>query len=137
MRAAVSLLLLLLAPALRGEDCSAWAGADPSPWRPHPRSAQAQIQTLQGDPAEPGLFRYRLRLAPGARLPAHRHDAPLSATLLCGQLLLWRDGRALAEVWHPGGFVRIGADEVHAEGADRDTLIEVSGVGPLRTLAPP
>jgi len=135
-------LLLGSSPPLAGQDtlCPALsAGPDSGmPWQESPGVPGRSMIVLQGGRALPGLFIERLKFRAGFRAPAHVHSEPLYVTVLCGTALLgWGpdpDSSRLQR-YPVGAFFVIPPDQPHYEWFDREAVVEVVGIGPVRTWA--
>ena len=97
------------------------------------------MRRIEGNRAESGPFREYYRTPAGARLAAHRHTADMRIKLLEGrQFILMGDlESARVKVFDAGSTFVISAGVWHVEWFESDTLVEISGVGPLRTERPP
>jgi CubicO group peptidase (beta-lactamase class C family) len=100
-------------------------------WRPSwPRT---EIAILAGNPSQPGPFVFRFRMPDGFWAHPHRHPVAARIHVLRGALLLGKGidlDRTKVEVFPAGREFRVGAGEVHYEGARGETEIEVRGEGP-------
>jgi quercetin dioxygenase-like cupin family protein len=94
----------------------------------------ARLAVVQGDPSKDGLFVYRLKLPAGYRIPPHTHKASENVTVLTGLFFM-----GVGETFDPqagqelpvGGFVSIPPKHAHyAWAGDRETIVQVHGVGP-------
>lgn len=105
-------------------------------WNPHPTVAGVRVQHLVGHPREPGYFNYRLFFPAGFRIAPHTHGAALHNTVLCGGLIVGR-GRvedAAAETrYGPFALNAFPAGEPHWERVETDTVLQISGIGPVTT----
>jgi quercetin dioxygenase-like cupin family protein len=94
----------------------------------------AKLAVVQGDPSKEGLFVYRLKLPAAYRIPPHTHKASENVTVLSGVFFI-----GVGETFDPkagealpaGGFVSIPPKHAHyAWAGDRETIVQVHGVGP-------
>lgn len=148
MRMPVALLTLVLSacatqgPALQSCTTPVDSATAQPAWSDHPTATGVRIQYLAGHPREPGFFVYRLFFPAGFRLAPHTHSAALHSTVLCGSLLLGRGAHedpALESRHAPGAFNAFAAGTPHWERVESDTILQVSGIGPVTTtpVAPP
>jgi quercetin dioxygenase-like cupin family protein len=146
MRRLVALLTLLLSacattgPAPQSCAMRARSSADQPAWSDHPTATGVRIQYLAGHPREQGFFVYRLYFPAGFRLAPHTHSTALHSTVLCGGLLLGRGAQEdpARESRHaPGAFNVFPAGTPHWERVETDTILQVSGIGPVTTTPVP
>jgi hypothetical protein len=86
--------------------------------------------------SESGAFRYYYRTPATTSLGAHRHTAAIRIQVLEGrQYILMGADLETARVQHfdAGTAFDIPAGVWHVEWFEEDTLVEISGVGPMRT----
>jgi hypothetical protein len=96
----------------------------------------ARVAVLEGDPAEPGLFRFRLEMPDGYEVRPHYHPVSERIEVLEGILLLgmgreWDDGRL--EPLAAGNHADLAAEEPHYARIKGLTVIEVRTSGPFTT----
>jgi hypothetical protein len=103
-------------------------------WGPGPASLPpgAQAALLYGDLAKEGPFALRLKLPKGYRIPAHTHPKPEIITVISGAFLL---STAAGHDSHKkplraGSFVAMEPGLVHQAGADEETVVQLTSVGP-------
>ena len=89
----------------------------------------------------PGLFVERAFFPPGYKSNPHRHQGDLNITVISGSFNLvlsdTPDSSAVAKVYGPGSFVIIPADEIHFEWFTENTVMDITGIGPLNTINQP
>ena len=97
------------------------------------------MRRIEGNRAEPGPFREYYRTPAGASLAAHRHTADMHINVIEGrQFILMGDlESAQVKTFDAGSTFVIPAGVWHVEWFESDTLVEISGIGPLRTERPP
>ena len=105
-------------------------------WQPAPAAvpAGAELAVLDGNPEANEPFVVRMRMPDGYRFPAHSHPHSERVTVIEGTMHLGMGERfdEQALVAYPAGsFVSIPADEPHFVLAEGETVIQVTGVGPL------
>jgi quercetin dioxygenase-like cupin family protein len=105
-------------------------------WNAHPILKGAASMTLAGDRAKAGLFTLRFQYPDGLRLPPHTHPTELHTTVLQGALYVgfgakWDTTKVIRIL--PGQFMRFPAGEPHFEYTVGETILQVSGMGPLET----
>ena len=86
----------------------------------------------------PGLFVERSFFPPGYRSNPHTHPGNMNITVISGSfnLALTRDpdSSAVAKVYGPGSFVIIPANQVHFEWFTENTVMDITGIGPIKTI---
>lgn len=89
----------------------------------------------------PGLFVERSFFPPGYRSNPHTHQGDLNITVISGSFNLVLSGdpdsSAAANVYGPGSFVIIPANEMHFEWFTENTVMDITGIGPLNTINQP
>lgn len=89
----------------------------------------------------PGLFVERSFFPPGYRSNPHTHQGDLNITVISGSFNLVLSGdpdsSAAANVYGPGSFVIIPANEMHFEWFTEKTVMDITGIGPLNTINQP
>jgi len=87
----------------------------------------------------PGLFVERSYFPPGYKSNPHSHNGNLNITVITGSFNLVftnnADSAAEAKVYGPGSFVIIPANQIHFEWFTENTLIDITGIGPLNTIS--
>lgn len=133
---AVLLAIAMLAVSGPAVADDAWitANSDDLDWAGDPDGVQRVH--LVGDPAQPGVFVYRVRVPAGFAAPMHHHTTTLRSTILSGEVVFaFADAQRAPATVRAGGFVQVPAGLVHAERATKATVMEVRGVGPSQTVA--
>ena len=86
----------------------------------------------------PGLFVERSYFPPGYRSNPHSHNGDLNITVISGSFNLAltnnNDSAAVTNVYGPGSFIIIPARQVHFEWFTENTLMDITGIGPVNTL---
>ena len=107
------------------------------PWADSGNSG-LKIANLYGDPSVPGeAFVFRLTVPVGYTLDPHIHPIDEHMTVLEGALYVGLGtelDRAAAVAYGPGSYVMVAADEPAYMFADEETVVQVHGIGPLRTV---
>lgn len=89
----------------------------------------------------PGLFVERSYFPPGYKSNPHTHQRDLNITVITGtfNLVLTNnpDSSASPKVYGPGSFVIIPANELHFEWFTENTVMDITGIGPLNTINQP
>ena len=108
-------------------------------WFSSPSGPAPVMRRIEGNRAEPGPFREYYRTPAGASLAAHRHTADMHIKVIEGrQFILMGDlENARVKTFDAGETFVIPAGVWHVEWFESDTLVEIFGVGPLRTERPP
>lgn len=104
-------------------------------WGPAPPSLPpgAQAAVLLGSPAKQGPFVIRLKFPAGFVIPPHRHSKDEFVTVIAGAFAV-----AAGETLNPdvkpllaGSFVHLPAGMPHYARADRETVVQINGIGPF------
>ncbi len=134
--AVASLFLLSAASMVAGGDATTNIDVFPEAlqWRSSPSiPATIQLAKVYGDPALPGPYVFRARLAAGTRLLPHRHPDERWVTVLSGTYRsavgAAYDLDAITE-YPTGSFYVTGPNLPHYSHAITDVLIQEQGIGP-------
>jgi hypothetical protein len=128
-----SVLALSPAPAM---DMHKIIKADAIQWAPAPPQLPkgSQIAVVYGDPGKEGLYIILARMPDAYAIPAHWHNQVENVTVLSGTFnvgmgdkLDKTKGQALG----PGSFFSSGAKMNHFAWVTGETVIQVTGLGPL------
>jgi hypothetical protein len=97
------------------------------------------IRRVSGVRADSGAFRELYQTPAGTSSGAHRHTADMWIKVLSGrQFILMGDlEHARVQRFDAGTTFLIPAKTWHVEWFEEDTLVELFGVGPMRTERPP
>jgi len=97
------------------------------------------LRRISGVRAEAGPFREYYQTPAGTSSGAHRHTADMHIRVLSGrQFILMGDlESARVQRFDAGQHFVIPAGVWHVEWFEEDTLVEISGVGPMRTERAP
>jgi quercetin dioxygenase-like cupin family protein len=86
----------------------------------------------------PGLFVERSYFPPGYRSNPHTHPGNLNITVIKGSFNIVfnhdPDSTTIAKAYGPGSFVIIPADQPHFEWFTENTVMDITGIGPLKTI---
>jgi hypothetical protein len=136
---AVAACALCAAPWSAGHDEKAATGTIHRPdrleWQAGPPSlaAGAKIAILEGDPAKPGPFVFRVKLPDGYRVMPHTHPKPERVTVISGTLYLGmgetfdaKKGREMPA----GTFGTWPAGMKHYGWVKGETVLQLHGEGP-------
>ena len=94
----------------------------------------AQIAVLYGDPGKARPFVFRLQFPAGYKVAAHKHPNDYNVTVLSGTMYLGMGDKfdpARGQALNAGGYLHLPKGTHHYEWANEDTVIELSGVGPV------
>jgi quercetin dioxygenase-like cupin family protein len=135
LTAAVTVALLLGAPAAQAADEHRIVSPQEIKWAPGPASLPpgAEATVLYGDPGKEGLFALRLRLPKGYRIAPHSHPKPEIVTVISGTFRLGTGTSADPDKARPlpaGSFFAMSPGMVHYAGADELTVIQLNSTGP-------
>jgi hypothetical protein len=105
-------------------------------WRGPPDGMQ--MAHLAGTPTDSGkAYAFAMKLRDGAWIPPHWHPEGMHILVLSGTLLFGTGDvldKDAATVVPAGGHVDLGAKVHHYEGARGETVVLMTGIGPLRTF---
>jgi hypothetical protein len=102
-------------------------------WGAVPVFPGAKLAALQGNPAQPGPFVYRVWFPADYKVHAHFHPAVENVTVLSGDFHVGMGDKlntAQGERVPVGGFVSVPANHRHYAWTTKETVIQVHGVGP-------
>jgi Domain of unknown function (DUF4437) len=94
----------------------------------------AQIAVLYGDPGKSGPFVFRLKFPADYKVAPHIHPNDYNLTVLAGALYLGMGDKfdpARGQALNSGGFLHLPKRTHHYEWTTGDTVIELSGAGPV------
>ena len=94
----------------------------------------AQIAVLYGDPDKAEPFVFRLKFPAGYKVAAHMHPNDYDLTVLSGTMYLGMGDKldpARGDGLKTGGYLHLPKGTHHYEWTNEDTVIELSGVGPV------
>ena len=122
--------------ASAGEDHHVAIPADEVTFNPGPPTLPpgAEIAVLLGSPAENGPFVIRLKFPADYEVPPHFHSKEEHVTVISGAFGMSTGkthDRSKAPLLPEGSFVRIPADEAHFAWTDRETVVQINGMGPF------
>ncbi len=92
-----------------------------------------KIAMLEGNPAQPGAFAYRLKFPANYKVPAHTHPADEHVTVISGTFYAGHGTKlseAESKAFPPGGFFIATAKTPHFAWSKEETVVQVHGVGP-------
>ena len=104
-------------------------------WSPVKGVDGATMAVVAGDPTKGGgIYTVRMKLTDGAKVPLHWHNDSERVTVLSGTLMFaagnsWN--AASMKALGPGSFIYIAATVRHYAQAKGDTLLQITGSGPL------
>jgi mannose-6-phosphate isomerase-like protein (cupin superfamily) len=102
-------------------------------WGAVPVFPGAKLAALQGNPAQPGPFVYRVWFPADFKVAAHFHPAVENVTVLSGTFHVGMGDKldpAKGERLTAGGFISVPAGHRHYAWTTSETVIQVHGVGP-------
>ena len=105
-------------------------------WLPYAGVPGGFRRQLAGDPVKPGLFRFQLKVPPGARIEAHKHSIAVGVKVITGSMYIITGepfDRARAQHYPAGTAFVVPANAWHVEWWDEPTIVEGEGVGPMIT----
>lgn len=100
--------------------------------------AGAKVAILQGDYTKPGWYTIRFSLPDGASFAPHSHGSTEYVTVLQGTLMVGLGDtvdKSKMTALPAGSFVAVPAGVHHYAAASGDTIIQLSGMGPM-TMVP-
>lgn len=102
-------------------------------WRPGSMTGVERL-TLYNSPLTAGPYVVRSRFQSGLRIGPHYHDSTVTITVMSGVLHLGigsATDTAAARVYPPGSFLVLPARTPHFEWFEGETVVQLSGTGPL------
>ena len=122
--------------ASAGEEHHVAIPADELKFNPGPPTLPpgAEIAVLLGSPAEEGPFVIRLKFPADYEVPPHLHPKEEHVTVISGAFGMSTGkmhDRTMAPLLPEGSFVRIPADTPHFAWTDRETVVQLNGMGPF------
>ena len=129
-------IAVLLSFSVRAADQHVMVQADSLKWTDAPPILPkgAHIAALYGDPDKAEPFVFRLKFPAGYKVAAHIHPNDYNVTVLSGTMYLGMGDKfdaAQGQALKSGGFLHLPKDTHHYEWTTEDTVIELSGVGPV------
>jgi quercetin dioxygenase-like cupin family protein len=129
-------IAVLLPAAAIADDQHVIAQPDSLKWTAAPPVLPkgAQIAALYGDPDKAEPFVFRLKFPAGYKVAAHMHPNDYDVTVLSGTMYLGMGDKldpARGEGLNAGGYLHLPKGMHHYEWANEDTVIQLSGVGPV------
>ncbi|MGZ3427352.1 MAG: cupin domain-containing protein, partial [Polyangia bacterium] len=94
----------------------------------------AKMAVILGDPSKPGmLYILRFKAPAGYKIMPHWHPMEENVTVLSGSFAIAMGDKMdmKAKAYPPGSFFSMPAKMHHFAFAKKDTVIEVSGIGPF------
>ena len=89
----------------------------------------------------PGLFVERSVFPPGYRSQPHTHPGNMNITVITGSLNIAftanPDSASIASVYGPGSFLVIPSGQLHFEWFTENTVMDITGIGPMHTINQP
>ncbi len=86
----------------------------------------------------PGLFVERAIFPPGYRSNPHLHPVDMNITVISGAINLaltsQNDTSVSVNVYGPGSFIIIPANQAHFEWFTDTTMMDITGIGPMNTV---
>jgi quercetin dioxygenase-like cupin family protein len=134
--ALVGFLALSAPPAWAMEEHHTVVPVDEVSWGPGPPTlpSGAELAVLFGSPAEDGPFVIRLKFPAGYEVPPHWHSKDEHVTVIAGAFGMGTGemaDRTAAPLLAAGSFVGIPARMPHYAWTDRETVVQINGMGPF------
>lgn len=105
-------------------------------WRESAALPGVKIAYLVGDPDQSGFFVVRYKLPAHYKIDLHSHPINEYATVLSGMLSLelhYASGQVSEVTLNANSFVMIPKDLNHIINTTEETILQVSGIGPLKS----
>lgn len=104
-------------------------------WQDAPASlpAGAKIALLEGDPAKPGPFVFRVKMPDGYKVMPHTHPKPERVTVISGTLYIGMGAKydtTKARAMPAGSYGTWPAEMKHYGWAKGETVLQLHGEGP-------
>lgn len=141
-RATLPLTVLLLSPLVTPssahddkEEMASLHRPDGLKWKDGPPSlpSGAKIAVLEGDPAKPGPFVFRVKVPDGYRIPPHTHPKPERVTVVAGTFNLGMGDKFDAtktEAMPAGSYGTWPTGMKHFVWVKGETIVQFHGEGP-------
>jgi hypothetical protein len=111
---------------------AAWQAGQP------PLPPGAQVSVMDGDPAKAGAaYSIALKMPNGYRIPPHWHPMDASVVVVQGALVMGLGDKFDQSRGHEmkaGAFMRMSKGVRHYEWTKGETIVYISGLGPLDTI---
>jgi len=93
----------------------------------------AKMAVLYGDPSKDGLFIVRLKMPANYKIMPHWHPTDENATVISGALAIGMGDKLdpKTKTLGAGGFVSLPAKMHHYAFSTKETIVEVSAMGPF------
>jgi len=129
-------IAVLLPAATIADDQHVIAQPDSLKWTAAPPVLPkgAQIAALYGDPDKAEPFVFRLKFPAGYKVAAHIHPNDYDLTVLSGTMYLGMGDKfdaARGDGLKAGGYLHLPKNTHHYEWSTEDTVIQLSGIGPV------
>jgi hypothetical protein len=135
--AAASLALCAALPAQAQDNSGMTAATTGSQqWSPAGKSMPRgmRMMLIEGDPAQPGPYVYRVRVPSGYQWPPMKFTDDRTTTILKGKL--WyaegerRDPKQMQEL-EAGALIKTPANTPHYQWARTEVILQITGTGPM------
>ena len=93
-----------------------------------------KMAVMLGDPSKPDMYILRAKLPAGYKIPAHWHPTTENITVLSGVFMMGEGDKldaATAKAYPAGSIMSMPAKQHHFAMTKKETVIEVSGMGPF------
>ena len=92
-----------------------------------------KMAVMLGDPSKPGMFIVRLKMPAGYKIMPHWHPTDENVTVISGSFAVGMGDKMdpKAKAYPPGSFFSMPAKMHHFAFAKKETIVEVSGMGPF------
>lgn len=96
-------------------------------------SKGAKMAVMLGDPGKPGMFIVRLKVPANYKIMPHWHPTDENVTIISGSFGIGMGDKfdAKTKVYPPGSFFSMPAKMHHFAYAKKETIVEVSAMGPF------
>ena len=135
MRLTFLVLVLAVSPLAADHEKESLYKPDGLVWKDGPPSLPpgAKFAVLEGDPAKPGPFVFRVKVPDGYRIPPHTHPKPERVTIISGTFHLGMgdkfDEKKL-EALPTGTYGKWPAGMKHFVSIKGETIVQFHGEGP-------
>jgi quercetin dioxygenase-like cupin family protein len=134
--ALVTIMVLMVLPAIAQQPGHSMTAAADVAWRPGPASLPqgSEMAVLRGNPSEAGVFTMRLRLPVGYAIQPHWHPAVEHVTVIEGSFLMGLgetfDRTAMHELGAGGFFTMDPGTRHFAAAGANGAVLQLHGMGP-------
>jgi hypothetical protein len=126
------------APPASGQTHHKTITPDAVQWTPSQTGSGLEFAVLSGDPAQEGVpFVLRIKIRNGLKVPPHWHNIDEQLTVMSGIFHIGtgeKFDQAAMQALPAGSYLLMPKEMRHFAWAEGDTIVQLHGVGPLKTI---